>query len=573
MKHHGKPPGGGPLHTITPATVIGFVLFVGFVGQLVTSPLRSLSIHLPAGGGRRFGAADDAGAASRAWRGGRVEVSKRSHEYLKGAFPGARPDAFVAAVTAGLDARLTAQREQLTKEESFYSPWIQRDLEPWAEAGITRDLVEGAADMYDICDGDMLRFHILNGSLWVHHITERRGGWYPAVLGPENVAAKGRVPYVLLALLEVLRAFPGQIPDVDAVVHTADFPCVRRKWAHGAVPTPIFGYQGSVRHFDLPFPDYSFFGNEYQYLQDPWGNPTMGWEAQACILAAKYGNVSLLDRIPQASSAMWRGRTKDKIYPHRDRLRRKFVECVGKARPADAALVSPGPKPAVALQETYNVYIESDAYASNLKQKLACGSLLVALKMEYWEFYGRALQPGQHYVEITNEEDHVCEELLPLVRDLNDMFDTKGRSVLRVGGTQTPTLAARKAEMRRDPRLARLLEGGATEAPAPGPTGNYSWGSALLPWEIAQNGAGFVAERLRMEDALLYLRDVLRGYAALQRFRVKPLAKSVCYTGDRVLEQFATPHAKDGAMVGAAYPWLRGYDGGCAESEARYGTY
>ena len=33
---------------------------------------------------------------------------------------------------------------------------------------------------------------ILNGSLWVHHITERRGGWYPAVLGPGNVAGKGR---------------------------------------------------------------------------------------------------------------------------------------------------------------------------------------------------------------------------------------------------------------------------------------------------------------------------------------------------------------------------------------------
>lgn len=178
--------------------------------------------------------------------------------------------------------------------------------------------------------------------------------------------------------------------------------------------------------------------------------------------------------------AMWRGRTKDKIYPHRDRLRwvgssrqtkrsaagccpcragdqadlcphpnplhalptarvphccrRKFVECVNKAPPEEQALVSVT-SPPVALQDTcdyrwasplgpaccvvlcafstlhrlaqsgrgewkalaavahltatcgwparrYNVYIESDAYASNMKQKLACGSLLVALKME-----------------------------------------------------------------------------------------------------------------------------------------------------------------------------------------------
>ena len=30
---------------------------------------------------------------------------------------------------------------------------------------------------------------------------------------------------------------------------------------------------------------------------------------------------------------------------------------------------------------------------------------------------------------------------------------------------------------------------------------------------------------------LLYLRDLLRGYASLQRFRVKPLGKAACYTG------------------------------------------
>ena len=31
---------------------------------------------------------------------------------------------------------------------------------------------------------------------------------------------------MILALLDVLRAYPGQIPDVDAVLSVADFPCV-----------------------------------------------------------------------------------------------------------------------------------------------------------------------------------------------------------------------------------------------------------------------------------------------------------------------------------------------------------
>jgi hypothetical protein len=59
-----------------------------------------------------------------------------------------------------------------------------------------------------------------------------------------------------------------QIPDLDAVFMTADFPCIKKKWPHGGGgPTPMFGYQGSVRHYDLPFPDYAFWGHEYQYLQ------------------------------------------------------------------------------------------------------------------------------------------------------------------------------------------------------------------------------------------------------------------------------------------------------------------
>ena len=153
----------------------------------------------------------------------------------------------------------------------------------------------------------------------------RRNGWYPAVLGPGNVAAKGRIPYALLAIMDTLRLFPGQVggcsvskavallhtvsrstlphppraaccncaatllsrptpshpprclpttqpcpqvPDVDAVLHTADFPCIKRSWAHGsATPLPMLGYQASVRHFDIPFPDYTHWGHEHMYIQ------------------------------------------------------------------------------------------------------------------------------------------------------------------------------------------------------------------------------------------------------------------------------------------------------------------
>ena len=50
------------------------------------------------------------------------------------------------------------------------------------------------------------------------------------------------------------------------------------------------------------------------------------------MLGAKYANVSLLDRLPQA---MWRGRTKDKIYPHRDHLRCGYSRAQGLSGWAD----------------------------------------------------------------------------------------------------------------------------------------------------------------------------------------------------------------------------------------------
>ena len=41
--------------------------------------------------------------------------------------------------------------------------------------------------------------------------TRSAHGWYPAILGPNNAAAKGRIPYTLLMIMDALRMFPGQV--------------------------------------------------------------------------------------------------------------------------------------------------------------------------------------------------------------------------------------------------------------------------------------------------------------------------------------------------------------------------
>ena len=61
---------------------------------------------------------------------------------------------------------------------------------------------------------------------------------------------------------------------------------------------------------------------------------------------------------------------------------------------------------------------------------------------------------------------------------------------------------------------------------------------------------------------------MLKAYAALQKYKVKPDTKARCYTGDLLIEQFNSPHKADGEVIKRAYPWLKGYDGGCNGAKA-----
>jgi hypothetical protein len=68
----------------------------------------------------------------------------------------------------------------------------------------------------------------------------------PVIVGSKRLAS--------LALMPRL-----QVPNLDLVLHTADVPCIKKVWRHGTPPHPLLGFQGSVRHYDLPFPDPSYW--------------------------------------------------------------------------------------------------------------------------------------------------------------------------------------------------------------------------------------------------------------------------------------------------------------------------
>ena len=58
-----------------------------------------------------------------------------------------------------------------------------------------------------------------------------------------------------------------QVPDLDAVIQTSDFPCMLKvQPGTGAPAPPVFGYNSHKKFVDIPFPDYSYWGHEYRRL-------------------------------------------------------------------------------------------------------------------------------------------------------------------------------------------------------------------------------------------------------------------------------------------------------------------
>lgn len=256
--------------------------------------------------------------------------------------------------------------------------------------------------------------------------------------------------------------------------------------------------------------------------------------------------------------------------------RRVFMECPRKLReeerPIDAALFNAQLTP-VALEDVcdfrYAVHIEALGVSPDLRHKLACGSIAVAFEPEYWEFWTRSLKPGRDYVQLTNEEDHICNQTAAAVAEMNTLFATVGSSALKGPKKETPTLKETWATINRNPDLSETLKRSRSDddVPVPDDKGNYAWGSEVTPWEIAWAGYDFVHNNVRLEDAVLYTRDLLQAYARLQDFSVTPIHGSKCLNGPRLLQQIGGARSSLGRSLTAAHPWLASYEGNCQQSE------
>ncbi len=69
------------------------------------------------------------------------------------------------------------------------------------------------------------------------------------------------------------------------------------------------------------------------------------------------------------------------------------------------------------------MHIESHAWTTNTKQKMACGSVFVSHRLEYYEWFTRALKPGIHFVEVDPET--ICVDTATKVWTLILMMQTQ----------------------------------------------------------------------------------------------------------------------------------------------------
>lgn len=129
----------------------------------------------------------------------------------------------------------------LTSTCPSYFQWIHDDLRHWKETGITQDMIERARKTAHF------RLVIVNGKAYVEKYRQ---------------SIQTRDMFTLWGILQLLRLYPGRLPDLELMFDCDDRPVIPSKHFRGpnAAPPPLFRYCSDWQSLDIVFPDWSFWG-------------------------------------------------------------------------------------------------------------------------------------------------------------------------------------------------------------------------------------------------------------------------------------------------------------------------
>ncbi|XWS38383.1 hypothetical protein CRYUN_Cryun19dG0126400 [Craigia yunnanensis] len=262
-----------------------------------------------------------------------------------------------------------------------YFRWIHEDLRPWKTSGITRDMVERAKK------SATFRLIIIGGKAYVENY--RKG-------------IQTRDVFTIWGILQLLRKYPGRLPDLEIMFDTEDRPAIRSRDYHGpnaTGPPPLFRYCGDKETLDIVFPDWSFWGWAEINIK-PW---------DSILKDIKQGNnqTKWIDREPYA---YWKGN------PFVAEKRQDLLKCnVSDQQDWNARLFIQDwiledqqgfKKSNIADQCTYRykIYIEGYAWSVSEKYILACDSVTFIVQPQFYDFFIRSMQPVEHYWPISDDD-------------------------------------------------------------------------------------------------------------------------------------------------------------------------
>ncbi|GAB2249863.1 hypothetical protein Droror1_Dr00013222 [Drosera rotundifolia] len=261
-----------------------------------------------------------------------------------------------------------------------YFRWIYEDLKPWSDTGITREIVEGARKTANF------RLVVVDGRAYVE--------WYEKSFQTRDV-------FTLWGITQLLRKYPGKVPDLELMFDCVDWPVIVSRDYHerNATPPPLFRYCGDDRTLDIVFPDWSF-----------WGWPEINikpWES--LLEELKYSNRRMrwVDRKPYA---YWKGN------PAVAETRMDLLKCnVSDSHDWDARIYGQDwigesqhgynqSNLANQCSHRYKIYIEGSAWSVSEKYILACDSVTLYVKPRYYDFFSRGLMPVYHYWPVSDND-------------------------------------------------------------------------------------------------------------------------------------------------------------------------
>lgn len=122
-----------------------------------------------------------------------------------------------------------------------YFQWIHEDLKAWRGKGITREMVEGARRTAHF------RVVIVDGKMYVENYKK---------------SIQTRDAFTLWGLMQLLRVYPGKVPDLELLFDCDDRPVIPKGRFEGpdAATPPLFRYCSDQWSYDIVFPDWSFWG-------------------------------------------------------------------------------------------------------------------------------------------------------------------------------------------------------------------------------------------------------------------------------------------------------------------------